>query len=268
MIRVFPVAADNNTCLQFAEATPKGEPPTTTIMQALRAPVRQVAPFGAAPRPQIRSSRATRLVVMAGQVSSNDFRNGLTVEIDSQPYKVVEFLHVKPGKGAAFVRSKLKNFLTGGVVEKTFRAGEMVNTADIQKRDGQYTYAEGDTYVFMDTETYEETRLKREEWANYLKEVGTLGVRGGRRRQGKGWRRHTPTDSALNSVLRSAAQHDKSTSRLEKALGCDSVCTAAGFLSCVTWRHGCPAGCACHRPPTRSSPLHISCKDNLSPLTQ
>lgn len=143
-------------------------------MQALRAPVRQVAPFGAAPRPQIRSSRATRLVVMAGQVSSNDFRNGLTVEIDSQPYKVVEFLHVKPGKGAAFVRSKLKNFLTGGVVEKTFRAGEMVNTADIQKRDGQYTYAEGDTYVFMDTETYEETRLKREEWANYLKEGTTV----------------------------------------------------------------------------------------------
>ncbi len=171
-------------------------------MQALRAPVRQVAPFGAAPRPQIRSSRSARLVVMAGQVSSNDFRNGLTVEIDSQPYKVVEFLHVKPGKGAAFVRTKLKNFLTGGVVEKTFRAGEMVGTADIQKRDGQYTYAEGDTYVFMDTETYEETRLKREEWANYLKEVrhAWCVTRGGRRSSWAttGWRRRTPTDSGRN----------------------------------------------------------------------
>ncbi|KAG2499472.1 hypothetical protein HYH03_002419 [Edaphochlamys debaryana] len=140
-------------------------------MQALRAP----AAFrvgSAAPRPQIRP-RTAGVVVHAGTVSSNDFKNGLTVEIDSQPYKVIEFLHVKPGKGAAFVRSKLKNFLTGGVVEKTFRAGEMLNTADIQKRDGQYTYSEGEEYVFMDTETYEETRLKRDDWANYLKE-GTI----------------------------------------------------------------------------------------------
>ncbi|GIL48324.1 hypothetical protein Vafri_4604 [Volvox africanus] len=128
---------------------------------------------GAAPRPAIRP-RALRLVVRAGTVSSNDFKNGLTVEVDSQPYKVVEFLHVKPGKGAAFVRTKLKNFLTGGVVEKTFRAGEIVNTADVQKRDGQFTYKEGESYVFMDTETYEETRLKRDEWAQYLKEGTTV----------------------------------------------------------------------------------------------
>ncbi|GFR46260.1 hypothetical protein Agub_g7812 [Astrephomene gubernaculifera] len=128
---------------------------------------------GAAPRPQI-CARMTRLVVLAGTVSTNDFKNGLTVEVDSQPYKVVEFLHVKPGKGAAFVRSKLKNFFTGNVVEKTFRAGEMLNTADIQKREGQFTYAEGDTYVFMDTETYEETRLKKDDWAQYLKEGTTV----------------------------------------------------------------------------------------------
>ncbi|GLC40031.1 hypothetical protein PLESTB_001518500 [Pleodorina starrii] len=145
-------------------------------MQSLRhaTPARAAAfKAGAAPRPAL-PSRAIRMVVMAGTVSTNDFKNGLTVEIDSQPYKVVEFLHVKPGKGAAFVRSKLKNFLSGGVVEKTFRAGEMVNTADVQKRDGQFTYMEGEEFVFMDTETYEETRLKRDEWAQYLKEGTTV----------------------------------------------------------------------------------------------
>ncbi|KAG2437767.1 hypothetical protein HYH02_011143 [Chlamydomonas schloesseri] len=140
-------------------------------MQALRST--QAFRAGAAPRPQIRS-RNVRLVVVNGTVSSNDFKNGLTVEIDQQPYKVIEFLHVKPGKGAAFVRSKLKNFLTGGVVEKTFRAGEQVNTADVQKRDGQFTYQEGDEYIFMDTETYEETRLKKDDWAQFLKEGTTV----------------------------------------------------------------------------------------------
>ncbi|KXZ55000.1 hypothetical protein GPECTOR_3g164 [Gonium pectorale] len=144
-------------------------------MQTLRqSTARSVAPKArSVARPQP-ISRSTRVVVRAGTVSSNDFKNGLTVEVDGQPYKVVEFLHVKPGKGAAFVRSKLKNFLTGGVVEKTFRAGEPVNTADVQKRDGQFTYAEGDVYVFMDTETYEETRLKKDDWAQFLKEGTTV----------------------------------------------------------------------------------------------
>ncbi|PNW71267.1 hypothetical protein CHLRE_16g691000v5 [Chlamydomonas reinhardtii] len=140
-------------------------------MQSLRST--QVFRGGAAPRPQIRS-RNVRLVVVNGTVSTNDFKNGLTVEIDSAPYKVIEFLHVKPGKGAAFVRSKLKNFLTGGVVEKTFRAGEQVNTADVQKREGQFTYLEGEEYVFMDTESYEETRLKKDDWAQFLKEGTTV----------------------------------------------------------------------------------------------
>ncbi|KAG2441551.1 hypothetical protein HXX76_003172 [Chlamydomonas incerta] len=140
-------------------------------MQTLRST--QAFRAGAAPRPQIRS-RNVRLVVVNGTVSTNDFKNGLTVEIDQQPYKVIEFLHVKPGKGAAFVRSKLKNFLTGGVVEKTFRAGEQVNTADVQKREGQFTYLEAEEYVFMDTETYEETRLKKDDWANFLKEGTTV----------------------------------------------------------------------------------------------
>lgn len=145
-----------------------------TNMQCLRrSNASRVAFSRAAPSSNIQY-RAPRLVALAGTVSTNDFKNGITVEIDSQPYKVIEFLHVKPGKGAAFVRSKLKNFLTGGVVEKTFRAGEMLSTADIQKREGQFTYIEGESYVFMDTETYEETRLKKDEWAQFLKEGTTV----------------------------------------------------------------------------------------------
>lgn len=104
-------------------------------------------------------------------MSTNDFKNGLTVEIDGQPYRVQEFMHVKPGKGAAFVRSKIRNYLTGNTVERTFRAGEMVSTADVAKADAQFTYADGNEYVFMDNSTYEETRLERDEtWAKWLKE--------------------------------------------------------------------------------------------------
>ncbi len=87
----------------------------------------------------------------------------------THPAQVVEFLHVKPGKGSAFVRSKMRNYLTGGVVERTFRAGEMLGIPDLARRQAQFTYAEGDTYVFMDQESYEETRLKRDDWANFLK---------------------------------------------------------------------------------------------------
>lgn len=115
--------------------------------------------------------------MFAGQVSSNDLKNGITLEIDSQPWKVVEFLHVKPGKGAAFVRSKIKNCISGSVIDKTFRAGEMIETADVSKRDCQYIYNEGNTYVFMDMETYEEARVDRnEEWAKYLKEGGDASL--------------------------------------------------------------------------------------------
>lgn len=124
----------------------------------------------------VRPSRGM-LQVMNGTVSSNDFKTGLTVEIDGAPYKVVEFMHVKPGKGAAFVRSKLKNVRTGNVVDKTFRAGETLQTADVIGRDVQFTYVEGDDYVFMDMETYEETRLaKNDAWAKYLKEGATVRV--------------------------------------------------------------------------------------------
>lgn len=92
-------------------------------------------------------------------ISSNDFRTGTTIEIDGAVWRVVEFLHVKPGKGAAFVRTKLKNAQTGGVVERTFRADETVPQAVLEKSTQQHTYKDGDDYVFMDMDTYEESRL-------------------------------------------------------------------------------------------------------------
>ncbi|KAL4424103.1 hypothetical protein ABPG75_001404 [Micractinium tetrahymenae] len=136
-----------------------------------------VASFGFTVRPQCVAARRASLVVRAAQVSSNDFKNGMTIEMDGAPYKVVEFLHVKPGKGAAFVRSKLKNFITNNTVEKTWRAGETVDLANVEKKDTQFTYAEGDEYVFMDMQSYEETRIPRDEdWAKYLKEGMDVGV--------------------------------------------------------------------------------------------
>ncbi|MGK7923939.1 MAG: elongation factor P [Spirulina sp.] len=92
-------------------------------------------------------------------ISSNDFRTGVTIELDGSVWRVVEFLHVKPGKGSAFVRTKLKNVQTGNTVEKTFRAGETVPQAVLEKRTMQHTYKDGDDLVFMDMESYEEMRL-------------------------------------------------------------------------------------------------------------
>lgn len=91
----------------------------------------------------------------------NEFKTGLTIEMDKSPWRVVEFLHVKPGKGAAFVRAKLKNVITGNTLDKTFRAGEKVDLAQMEKSTKQFTYMDGDQYVFMDMSTYEETRLDK-----------------------------------------------------------------------------------------------------------
>jgi elongation factor P len=112
-------------------------------------------------------------------ISSNDFRSGVTIELDGAVWRVVEFLHVKPGKGSAFVRTKLKNVQTGNVVERTFRAGETVPQANIEKRTMQHTYKEGEQYVFMDMETFEEVTLSPEqlgERAKYLKEEMEVNV--------------------------------------------------------------------------------------------
>ncbi|KRM96437.1 elongation factor P [Liquorilactobacillus aquaticus DSM 21051] len=106
-------------------------------------------------------------------ISVNEFKNGLTIEVNGELWRVVEFQHVKPGKGSAFVRSKLKNLRTGAVQEKTFRAGEKVERAQIDNRKMQYLYADGTNYVFMDTETYEQLELPEEKIKNelnYLKE--------------------------------------------------------------------------------------------------
>lgn len=96
-------------------------------------------------------------------ISVNDFKTGLTIELDGDVWAVVEFMHVKPGKGSAFVRSKLKNVRTGAVVERTFRAGEKVPRGRVERRQMQYLYSEGDGFVFMDIENYEQTTLTREQ---------------------------------------------------------------------------------------------------------
>lgn len=112
-------------------------------------------------------------------ISSNDFRTGVSIELDGSVWKVVEFLHVKPGKGAAFVRTKLKNVQSGNTVERTFRAGETVPQATIEKSVMQHTYREAEQYVFMDMETYEESRLTEEQIGDrvkYLKEGMEVNV--------------------------------------------------------------------------------------------
>eukprot|EP00976_Prorocentrum_cordatum_P080498 1184004-Prorocentrum_minimum.AAC.2 len=121
----------------------------------------------AAPRRQIAARGRLQVV----NLSSNDLKNGMSILVDGTPYRVIEFLHVKPGKGSAFVRSKLKNYLTGNSVEKTFRAGEKLEAADMEKVQMQYTYKDGSDFVMMDMITYEETRLLEDEtWSKYLKE--------------------------------------------------------------------------------------------------
>lgn len=92
-------------------------------------------------------------------ISVNDFRTGLTIEVDNGIWRVMDFQHVKPGKGAAFVRSKLRNLRNGAIQEKTFRAGEKVAKAQIDNRRMQYLYANGDMHVFMDTDSYEQIEL-------------------------------------------------------------------------------------------------------------
>ena len=106
-------------------------------------------------------------------VSTNEFKTGLTVTIDNDPWQVVEFQHVKPGKGAAFVRAKMRNLAPGAVVERTFNAGERLPNANIDRRAMQYLYQEGEMYVFMDNETYEQLELTKEQLGNginFLKE--------------------------------------------------------------------------------------------------
>ena len=94
-------------------------------------------------------------------VTAGDFRNGVTFEMDGGVYSIIEFQHVKPGKGAAFVRTKLRNVITGAVTEKTFNPTDKYPTAYIERKDMQYLYSDGDLYYFMDNETYEQIPINK-----------------------------------------------------------------------------------------------------------
>lgn len=104
-------------------------------------------------------------------VSAGDFRNGLTIELEGNIYQVIEFQHVKPGKGAAFVRTKLKNIKSGGVVEKTFRPTEKCPQAHIERKDMQYLYSDGEMYNFMDVETFDQVALNQDAIGDTLRFV-------------------------------------------------------------------------------------------------
>jgi elongation factor P len=111
--------------------------------------------------------------------TTNDLKNGMTLSIDGQLWNVVEFQHVKPGKGGAFVRTKLKNVMSGKVVERTFNAGVKVDVASVDKRDMQYLYREGEDFVFMDTRDYDQPRIPAEivgDASNFLLEQQTAVV--------------------------------------------------------------------------------------------
>jgi elongation factor P len=111
--------------------------------------------------------------------STSEFRNGLKIELDGEPFTMVEFQHVKPGKGGAFVRTKLKNLKTGRVLEKTFRSGESVDAPDVIQKEMQYLYRDGDMFVFMDTSDYDQTSVPKEslgEDAKWLKEESVCEI--------------------------------------------------------------------------------------------
>lgn len=112
-------------------------------------------------------------------ISTNDFKTGLTIKFEGEIYTIVEFQHVKPGKGAAFVRTKLRNLKTGTIIENSFRAGEKVPKAHIEKKKMQFLYFDGNDYVFMDNETYEQLSLSQnvlEENTKFIKENMSIEV--------------------------------------------------------------------------------------------
>jgi len=113
-------------------------------------------------------------------ISASDFRKGVTVEIEGNVFVIVDFLHVKPGKGAAFVRTKIKNVVTGGVLERTFNPNDRYPRAHIETKEMQYLYNDGELYYFMDNETYEQLPLNRDqvdEAMNFVKENTNVTIR-------------------------------------------------------------------------------------------
>ncbi|NMO21792.1 elongation factor P [Pyxidicoccus fallax] len=116
---------------------------------------------------------------MAGFVDTSEFRNGLKIEIDGEPFVIEYFQHVKPGKGSAFVRTKIRSLLSGRVLEPTLKSGDKVGVPDIEEKDMQFLYVQGEDYYFMDTRNYEQTFLGEKvlgEAKNFLKENITVSV--------------------------------------------------------------------------------------------
>jgi len=112
-------------------------------------------------------------------ISTAEFRNGAKIEIDGEPFVMIEFQHVKPGKGGAFVRTKLKSLRTGNVIDRTYRSGEKVDTPNLEEKNMQYLYASGDDYFFMDNETYEQSSMSAEQLGDnrkWLKENMVIKV--------------------------------------------------------------------------------------------
>jgi elongation factor P len=110
---------------------------------------------------------------MAGGIDTSDFRKGLKIEIDGEPFEIVEFQHVKPGKGSAFVRTTIRSLLTGRVLQPTLKSGEKVGKPDIEEKDMQYLYVQGEDFYFMDTRNHEQTFISEKvlgEAKNFLKE--------------------------------------------------------------------------------------------------
>jgi elongation factor P len=116
---------------------------------------------------------------MAGVIDTSEFRKGLKIEIDGEPYEIVEFQHVKPGKGSAFVRTTIRSLLSGRVLQPTLKSGEKVGKPDIEDKEMQYLYLQGEDYYFMDTKNYEQTFLSEKvlgEAKNFLKENINVSV--------------------------------------------------------------------------------------------
>ena len=112
-------------------------------------------------------------------ISTTDFRGGVRLMVDGEPFYIVEFQHVKPGKGGAFVRTKLKSYLSGNVLDRTFRSGERFEEPDLEEREMQFLYATGDDYTFMDTDTYEQLTFAKKQLgtnADLLKENLTVKI--------------------------------------------------------------------------------------------
>ena len=116
---------------------------------------------------------------MAGVIDTSEFRKGLKIEVDGEPFEIVEFQHVKPGKGSAFVRTSIKSLLTGRVLQPTFKSGDKVGRPDIEEKEMQYLYKQGEDYYFMDTRSYEQTFLNESvlgEHRNFLKENVNVSI--------------------------------------------------------------------------------------------